>query len=118
MPVRETFWNIPHWAEYAQYALGFLTILVFAFGVFRHVKRWRMGRPEQRSDQLGKRFTTVIVQALGQLRTVKEPFPGIMHLAIFWGIVALWLGTVIATVDWDITNLLFDFQFLTSWACS
>ena len=36
-----------------------------------------------------------------------------MHLAIFWGMFALLLGTILATVDWDITNLLFDFQFLT-----
>ena len=33
MPIRETFWNIPHWAEIGQYVLGLLTILVFSYGV-------------------------------------------------------------------------------------
>jgi Fe-S oxidoreductase/nitrate reductase gamma subunit len=35
-----------------------------------------------------------------------------MHLTIFWGTVALLIGTALATIDWDVTHLLFDFQFL------
>jgi len=27
-PVRETFWNIPHWAEIAQYVLALITAIV------------------------------------------------------------------------------------------
>jgi Fe-S oxidoreductase/nitrate reductase gamma subunit len=51
---------------------------------------------------------------VGQLRTAEEPYPGIMHLTIFWGTVALLMGTIIATIDWDITYLIFGFQFLTN----
>jgi Fe-S oxidoreductase/nitrate reductase gamma subunit len=112
MPIRETFWNIPHWAEIGQYVLGFLTILIFAYGVFYHVRRWRMGRPEPRTDQLGKRLWSVVVQAVGQFRTAQDAFAGIMHLTIFWGMIALLIGTILATVDWDVTHLFFDFQFL------
>jgi Fe-S oxidoreductase len=36
-----------------------------------------------------------------------------MHLTIFWGMAALLMGTILATVDWDVTRLFFDFQFLT-----
>ena len=35
-----------------------------------------------------------------------------MHQAIFWGMVVLVVGTALATVDQDFTNLLFDFQIL------
>ena len=35
-----------------------------------------------------------------------------MHLAIFWGMVVLAIGTALATVDWDGTRLFFGFQFL------
>jgi Fe-S oxidoreductase/nitrate reductase gamma subunit len=112
MPIRETFWNIPHWAEIVQYALGLLTVLVFVFGVIRRIRRWREGKPELRTDRLGSRLRSVILQALGQLRTVQDPYPGIMHLTIFWGIIALFFGTAIATIDWDVTRLIFDFQFL------
>ncbi|MEP0763727.1 MAG: 4Fe-4S dicluster domain-containing protein [Chloroflexota bacterium] len=113
MRARDTFWNIPHWAEIGQYLLGVLAILVFAYGVWRHVQRWRMGQPERRTDQLGRRLRSVFVQAIGQFRTTQDVYAGIMHLTIFWGMAALLLGTALATVDWDVTHLLFDFQFLT-----
>lgn len=112
MPVRETFWNIPNWAEIGQYILGFLTLLIFAFGVCRHVRLWRMGQSERRTDQLGRRLWSVLTQAVGQFRVAQDPFPGIMHLAIFWGMIALLMGTILATVDWNVTHLLFDYQFL------
>jgi len=112
MPIRETFWNIPHWAEIGQYILALLTLVIFTYGIWRRVRRWRMGKPEPRIDQLGKRLRSVIIDAVGQLRTVKDIYPGIMHLAIFWGMVALFIGTALATIDWDVTHLFFDFQFL------
>jgi len=113
MPIRETFWNIPHWAEIAQYVLGLLTILVFAYGVVRRVRRWRQGRPEKRLDRIWTRIWSVFTQAVLQLRTAQEAYAGIMHLTIFWGIIALFIGTALATIDWDVTHLFFGFQFLT-----
>ncbi len=112
MPIRETFWNIPHWAETAQYVLGFLTILVFAYGVFRRVRKWRLGQPEQRADRLGSRLLSVLVHGIGQVRITQDIYAGVMHLAIFWGMAVLLLGTVLATVDWDVTRLFMGFQFL------
>lgn len=111
-PVRETFWNIPHWAELAQYLLGVLTVIVFAAGVYLRVRRWRLGRPETLSGTLRDRLRAVILYALAQLRILVDRFSGTMHLALFWGMVVLFGGTVLATVDWDVTRLLFDVQFL------
>lgn len=113
MPIRETFWNIPHWAEIGQYLLGLVTALVFLYGVYRHVRRWRMGEAEQRHGDWGKRLLSVLTQAVGQVRTLEDPYAGIMHVTIFWGMIVLALGTALATVDWDVTRLFFGFQFLT-----
>jgi Fe-S oxidoreductase len=113
MPVRETFWNIPHWAEIGQYVLGLLTILVFAYGVARRVRRWRQGKTESRSRNIATRLLSVLVHAVGQVRTTQDAYAGIMHLMIFWGMGALLIGTILATVDWDVTHLIFNFQFLT-----
>ena len=115
MPIRETFWNIPHWAEIAQYLLGLLTILVFGYGVIRRVQRWLKGQPKRRIDRIGSRLWSVVVQAVGQVRTLQDIYPGIMHFTIFWGMIALFIGTILATVDWDVTHLFFNVQFLTSW---
>ncbi len=113
MPIRETFWNIPHWAEIGQYLLGLITVVVFVYGIYRHVQRWRMGEADRRSGKRGQRLLAVLVQAVGQKRTVEEPYAGFMHLTIFWGMIVLALGTALATVDWDVTRLFFGFQFLT-----
>jgi Fe-S oxidoreductase/nitrate reductase gamma subunit len=115
MPIRETFWNIPHWAEIAQYLLGFLTIIIFGYGVIRRVRRWLKGKPERRLDKIGSRIWSVVVQAIGQVRTLQDIFPGIMHFTIFWGMIALFIGTILATVDWDVTHLIFNVQFLKGW---
>jgi Fe-S oxidoreductase/nitrate reductase gamma subunit len=115
MPIRETFWNIPHWAEIAQYLVGFLTILIFGYGVIRRIRRWLDGQPERRIDQVGTRLWSVFVHGIGQVRTLKDVFPGVMHFTIFWGMMTLFIGTILATVDWDVTHLFFDVQFLTGW---
>jgi Fe-S oxidoreductase/nitrate reductase gamma subunit len=115
MPIRETFWNIPHWAEIAQYLLGLLTILIFSYGVIRRVRRWLEGQPQRRIDRIGSRLWSVVVQAVGQARTLQDIYPGIMHFTIFWGMIALLIGTILATVDWDVAHLFFNVQFLTSW---
>lgn len=115
MPIRETFWNIPHWAEIAQYLLGLLTIIIFSYGIIRRVRRWLKGKPEKRTEDLWTRVRSVITQGIGQARTLQDPFPGIMHFTIFWGMIALFIGTILATVDWDVAHLFFNVQFLTGW---
>jgi Fe-S oxidoreductase/nitrate reductase gamma subunit len=112
MPIRPTFWNIPPWAETAQYILALVTMIVFLYGITRRVLLWRKGRPEKRSGQILARLWSVVVQVFGQRRTLDEAYPGIMHFSIFWGMLTLAIGTVLATVDWDVTHLFFGFQIL------
>src|SRR3989304_4748215 len=35
-----------------------------------------------------------------------------MPLSVFWGMVVLFFGTILATVDWDVTRPLLGFRFL------
>ncbi|HEY5670387.1 MAG TPA: hypothetical protein VIS10_10345, partial [Anaerolineales bacterium] len=113
MPIRETFWNIPQWAEIGQYILGLLSLLILIYGVVQRIRRWRQGQPENRSDQLLVRLKSLWVEGVLQARVTSDIYAGVMHLTIFWGMVVLFLGTVVATVDWDVTHLFFGFQFLT-----
>ncbi len=50
--------------------------------------------------------------ALFQGRLSSDGFSLVMHLAIFWGMLVLAIGTALATVDQDFTNLLLDTQIL------
>lgn len=115
MPIRDTFWNIPHWAEIAQYVAAFLTMAIFVAGVVRRIMRWRQGRPEKRGGNFWQRIWFMVLQVFAQRRTLDEKFAGLMHFSIFWGMLVLAIGTAFATVDWDVTHLFFGFQILTGW---
>lgn len=112
-PARPTFWNVPHWAEIAQYVLGGLVVLIFLVGLYLRVRRWRLGRPEPGTEKLSARLVNLVRFGVFQWRLASDPFAAIMHLAIFWGMVVLAIGTALATIDWDVTRLFFGFQFLT-----
>ena len=112
IPVRETFWNIPAWAVAGVYVGGAIAVAVFAWGLYRRIRVWRRGGPEMRGDRIPERIVKVIREVLFQARILSQPYPGIMHAAMFWGFLALFTGTAIATVDWEVTRLLFDFRVL------
>jgi len=112
IPFRDTFWNVPVWAQIALYAGGILAIAIFAYGLWRRVQLWRGGGPENRLDRVPERVKLVAKHALGQARTLSQAYPGVMHAIMFWGFLALFMGTVLATIDYDITLPLFGVKLL------
>jgi Fe-S oxidoreductase/nitrate reductase gamma subunit len=112
VPFRDTFWNIPVWAQLVLYIAACAAIAVFAYGMWQRIGLWRAGKPEHRFDHLPQRVALVARHALGQARTLTQAYPGIMHAIMFWGFLALFLGTVLATIDYDITLPLFDYKLL------
>ena len=119
---RPIMWNVPHWAEITLYLLIPLVILAFVAGVVWRVRRWSLGQAEPGTETVRQRLAQILdlrrlaewaKAALFQWRlTNSDPFALIMHQAIFWGMVILFVGTALATVDQDFTNLIFDFQVL------
>src|SRR5712691_2130728 len=112
VPFRDTFWNVPGWAQVALYIGGALAIVIFAYGMWQRVSLWRRGVPEDRLDRISERIGLVVAHALGQARTLAQAYPGVMHAIMFWGFLALFMGTVLATIDWDITLPLFGYKLL------
>ncbi len=114
-PIRPIFYNIHehyHWAEIGQYALGSLAALLCVWGIVRHVAKWRLGRPEAVTPSWGARLRALFQYALLQGRLASDRYAISMHLAIFLGMAALFVGTALATVDLDVTHLFLGFQFL------
>ncbi len=109
---RPILWNVPHWAELTLYALAALTVLSFLFGCVRRIGRWRFGQPEPGHQAILSRTGRFIRYGLLQWRLASDSFAVVMHLAIFWAMVVLFIGTALATVDQDVTHLFFDYQFL------
>ena len=112
IPFRDTFWNVPGWAQVGIYVGGAIAIVIFAYGMWRRVQLWRAGGPEDRLDRIPERLRLVAKHALGQVRVLAQAYPGVMHATMFWGFLALFIGTVLATIDWDITLPLFDYKLL------
>jgi Fe-S oxidoreductase/nitrate reductase gamma subunit len=112
VPFRDTFWNVPGWAQVGLYVGGAVAIAIFAYGLWQRVNLWRGGLPEDRFDRIPLRLRLVAVHALAQVRVLSQAYPGVMHATMFWGFLALFMGTVLATIDWDITLPLFDYKLL------
>jgi Fe-S oxidoreductase len=112
VPFRDTFWNVPGWAQILLYVGGAVAVALFAWGVWQRVQLWRAGGPERRTDQLPQRVRLVAKHALGQARVLSQAYPGVMHATMFWGFLALFMGTVLATIDYDITLPLLDYKLL------
>ncbi|MFL2935441.1 MAG: heterodisulfide reductase-related iron-sulfur binding cluster [Myxococcota bacterium] len=104
-PTREIYWNIidgPIIYLFAAVAVGLLI-----YGVVRRIRLWRLGESELRTDRLGERFKGLLVEIFGQKRHLREPFPGIAHLLIFYGFLGAFIATcVIAVQEWTGIHIL------------
>ncbi len=54
-----------------------------------------MTTTERRISKPWSRLGETLLYALGQIRTLKKAYPGIMHLLIFWGVLIQLIGTAI-----------------------
>jgi len=95
MTIREVFWNVPE-GPWIVYTLAIVAVLIFVYAIVaRFWVVWRQGKPEDRFHpfwrRIGAFIKTGIIDGLAHKRMLKEPYPGIPHLVIFWGCVFLLL---------------------------
>lgn len=127
VPSRESFWNI----QFAEifYILSLITVIILAYAIYQHYRRWRLGAPADRFNHLGKRVRDFIVIAivdgimhrkffgcadgLGHRRLSladlkpREFYPGLSHFLIFTGAIILLLGTILGAAD----RYVFEFNY-------
>ena len=102
--LREIYWNIPQpLGSIFLYGLAIITTAVMTWGILRDIARWRKGRPEARLDQLLPRLREFLVQLFGQKKVLRDRRAGSMHALIFFGFLALFIGTDIIAVEEDFT---------------
>ncbi len=68
-------------------------IAFFLFTAHRLYRLLRLGQPEDRFDQIGRRLQGVVTFVLGQQRVVREP-AGWGHFLIFWGFIIITIGSL------------------------
>ena len=96
---REVMWNISH--GWFMYVLLVPTLMVAGYGVFRRIKRWRMGQPLNRWDRPKERLHHLWQHALLQRRTLRHRYAGIFHALIFWGFITLTAATTVVFIHHD-----------------
>jgi len=67
-------------------------LALFALGLSRRYRLWRLGRPGPPLDRVWLRLTLALAAVFGQRRVLRELYPGLMHFLIFWGSLLLILG--------------------------
>ncbi|EHR50192.1 Fe-S oxidoreductase [Saccharomonospora marina XMU15] len=115
---RPVFQGIGVVGEAVFYVLATITIVVFFWGFYRRVRKYRRGRPAARMATLWKALFTSPAQGVrrrGDNWSVgavaantsvgrRDRAVGIAHFFIFWGFITLFIGTVILTIDYDIVR--------------
>jgi len=114
---RPTFWNIPEWLQITLYVGGAVAALIFAYGVYRHVLLWRVGQGKldlkEVTSQLATKLQNFFTLGVLTKKVVTENQPaGIMHANLMWGMILLFIGTALATLDWEIFRLIFNVRLL------
>ena len=109
---REVFWNAQNF-ELLLFAFTGVTMAIFAYGVWRRWQMWKaLGKPEVRWDNIGQRIWLLIKDGLLQIKTWRDPYPGIMHGMIFFGFFVLLFGAIFDAGEFHITEPLFNWSFL------
>lgn len=91
---RPIYWNIAH--VWAMYALLAPALAVGGYGVWRHVQRWRRGKPLARFDQPARRLRMVLAHAVAQKRTRLW-----FHRLLTYGFAVLTMATTLVALDAD-----------------
>ena len=86
------------------------SLLFFGFSARRLLTYLQVGKSEDRFDRPLLRMQRVVKIALLQTKLLREPLAGFMHLAIFWGFLAL-IAAVVESIGEGITGH-FSFRFL------
>ncbi|MEO0266627.1 MAG: heterodisulfide reductase-related iron-sulfur binding cluster [candidate division WOR-3 bacterium] len=98
---REIFWNINKFAKYTHYIFFILLGLLFLFFLYKKIRIWFYGKPENRFENFPRRLKDLILYGLFQKKIFRDRYAGIMHILIFVGMLGLIIGTLIVTVEED-----------------
>lgn len=101
VPAREVFRHFPSYLVVAFYAISVLALAVFAFGFWLRISKYLRGRAANRGGLWTRLLTTAgLIGQHSGLRK-RDSLAGWSHALIFWGFVALFIGTLIIMVDHD-----------------
>jgi Fe-S oxidoreductase/nitrate reductase gamma subunit len=94
---RQVFWNAEHFEPFL-FIFTAVALLIFAYGIYR---RWRMWVS---LGKLPERVKALLTNGLIQVKTFREPYPGVMHGLIFFGFLVLIFGAAFDASEFHIAE--------------
>lgn len=108
LPIRPGFWNVPLWGEIGVYFVGIAAVAVLIWGI---VRNWRLHRAAVSEPPVEKGLVAIL-KSVFYLPKNLETTGGRLHTVLAVGFFLLFLGTALATLDWDIGHYVVGTQFL------
>ena len=105
-PFRDTYWNVPIWAKSFLYISAVIVLMIMGWGLYRRIRLWARGMRLRLPGFTPERLRRLWTYALVQVRVRRQRYAGLMHLAIFWGCLLLFAGTVLSSLDHYLFQLL------------
>ncbi len=113
MPERPEFWGLPAWGSTVLYiVLGLSSLYMLARLALNARLYWQVGRPLVRWDKPLQRIGLLVRYYFGQGKVLFQPYPGLMHVAIFSSMVVFFIGTAMGTIDGHIVHFLYGNVYL------
>ena len=112
VPCRLSWWNIPVPLRVVFFVMIGIALAVMIWGIVRRIQLWRRGQAEFGLDRPLERLNRTIKYGIAQTKVLRQRYPGVFHFAMFWGMVLLFIGTVLGTTDTDIFELVFKSKLL------
>ncbi|MCS7095175.1 MAG: (Fe-S)-binding protein [Thaumarchaeota archaeon] len=102
LPARENFALLPPWTEIVMYLVLLPFAAVFLYGLVQKTSDygWEAIKAVLRNPLAWMRG--VVRYAVAQRRLLKEIGPGVMHVALSYGILVLFIGTLLVAIDYDV----------------
>lgn len=108
LPIRPGFWNVPLWGEIGVYFVGIAAVAVLIWGI---VRNWRLHRAAVSEAPAEKGLFAILKSIFYQPKNL-ETTGGRLHTVLAVGFFLLFMGTALATLDWDIGHYVVGTQFL------
>jgi Fe-S oxidoreductase/nitrate reductase gamma subunit len=85
------------------YIPAVLAVLLLAYSFYRRWRLWRLGQKDDSFSDLRQKakrfFNTAVVDGIGHRKILREPYPGVIHLLLFYGALLLLLGTALDVIS-------------------
>jgi len=101
---RPAFAGIEHGGLF--YGLAALALSIFAWGVWRALRRWRSGGALATAPTLRALISAGAEGLAGRRLARSDPAAAVLHAAIAWGFLLLFAGTVLGTIDHQVIPFL------------